>query len=58
MMSGGAPRQLRAGDPTDADYLRMTESLGATRTIAKPFTARKLIGLLRQCLDVDKIPPT
>ena len=57
MMSGGTPRPLRAGDPADTDYLRMAMSFGATRTIAKPFNARKLVSLVRECLE-SEAPPT
>jgi two-component system, chemotaxis family, chemotaxis protein CheY len=56
MMSGGTPRPLRAGDPTDTDYLRMAKSLGATRTLMKPFDARKLVSLVRECLETGATP--
>lgn len=47
-MTGSVP----AGDGgrLDPDFLRMSSSLGATRTIAKPFRPRELLALVRECL--------
>jgi len=49
-MSGGAARQRGASDEMGADYLRMARKLGATRTIAKPFTRQALMTLVGECL--------
>jgi signal transduction histidine kinase len=50
------PAQLEAGrgpaDPSAGrpDYLRMARTLGATRTIEKPFTGPQLPALVAECL--------
>jgi len=49
MMSGGAPTVYFWG-ATHRDYLAMAETLGATRTIAKPFRYSQLIKLVHDCL--------
>jgi len=59
-------RQLSAGIPIismtgsvggeggrlDPDFLRMSSTLGATRTIGKPFRPRELLALIQECLDL------
>jgi CheY-like chemotaxis protein len=49
MMSGVAPTTHRWGTTT-ANYLAMATSLGATRTIQKPFRYLQLVTLIRECL--------
>jgi CheY-like chemotaxis protein len=49
MMSGGAPTAHFWGAP-HGNYLAMAETLGATRTLEKPFKYLQLIRLVRQCL--------
>ena len=49
MMSGAAPTAHFWG-ATHMDYLAMTEALGASRTIEKPFRYSQLISLVRDCL--------
>jgi CheY-like chemotaxis protein len=49
MMSGVAPTAYFWG-ATQRNYLAMTEALGATRTIEKPFKYSQLIRLVHECL--------
>lgn len=48
-MTGSYPRPS-GGAHLDPNYLRMSSLLGATKVIAKPFRARELLALVRQCL--------
>jgi DNA-binding response OmpR family regulator len=55
-------RQLSTGTPIisvtgrsdafEADFLRMTRELGATRAITKPFEVDDFLALVRRCLAV------
>src|SRR5215475_13607916 len=55
-------RQLSAGTPIisvtgrsdafEADFLRMTRKLGATRALTKPFDVEEFLALVRRCLAV------
>jgi DNA-binding response OmpR family regulator len=52
-MTGG----ILADTEDGLDDLRMSMAFGATRTIAKPFRATKLLKLVRDCLDERADPP-
>jgi CheY-like chemotaxis protein len=44
----------RLSDPA-LDYLRMARSLGATRTLRKPFTAQQLLALVKESLAATEL---
>jgi CheY-like chemotaxis protein len=50
VMTGGPSGRGPAGPSAGPDYLRMARTLGATRTIEKPFTGTQLLGLVAECL--------
>jgi CheY-like chemotaxis protein len=48
-ITGALSVASRLRDPA-LDYLRMARSLGATRTLRKPFTAQQLLALVKESL--------
>jgi hypothetical protein len=49
MITGGSP-SLVCGDTAPVDYLALVRLLGAVGTLAKPFRATELIGMVQRCL--------
>jgi CheY-like chemotaxis protein len=56
IMSAGAPRGARIGRQENADYMALARSLGATRTIEKPFKSDQLATLVNQVLAESPSP--
>jgi len=56
-MTGSFPGPHRGGELVNADYLRMAQVFGATRTISKPFSHRDLLALVDECLAAGKSEP-
>ncbi|MFZ5609670.1 MAG: response regulator [Pseudomonadota bacterium] len=52
-MTGGPIAPAHARKDAVPDYLRMAHSLGASRTIRKPFSARQLLALVDECLELE-----
>jgi len=53
-LSTGTPIISMTGrsDALEADFLRMTRKLGATRALTKPFDVEEFLALVRRCLAV------
>jgi len=49
-MSGSPPAGEGDADTGRPDYLRMTATIGATATIAKPFKRDRLLAIVEECL--------
>jgi len=52
-MTGGPSGRNPSGRSAGPDYLRMARTLGATRTIEKPFTGPQLLALVAECLSTS-----
>ena len=50
MMSGGAPGRWQMSRSEFIDYLELSRMYGATATIAKPFKAAELLGVVDRAL--------
>jgi CheY-like chemotaxis protein len=53
VMTGGPSGRNPSGRSAGPDYLRMARTLGATRTIEKPFTGPQLLALVAECLSTN-----